>query len=127
MSTRNDSAPTKAGTVELDTPTDPGLVAGAPSSHLKAVDSASEVDYWHVNYMTRPYYKEGWSFGDYEAAYRYGWENALEGKEKTFEEIEKSHLASGWAEARGKTPHSWEEIREATRDAWTHARQSRKT
>ena len=89
-------------------------------------DPASEKDYWHVNYQTRPYYKEGLSFGDYEAAYRYGWESAATAGAMTFEEAEKDHLARGWAAARGGSPFTWEEAREATRDAWTHARRNRK-
>ena len=91
----------------------------------EAVDLGVEMDYWRVNYMTRPYYKEGRSFGDYEAAYRYGWESAAMKGETTFEEAEKAHLASGWTAARGESHASWEEIREATRDAWTRARRHR--
>lgn len=88
-------------------------------------DPASERDYWHVNYMTRPYYKEGRSFGDYEAAYRYGWESAAAKSDPTFEEAEKTHLAGGWAAARGESPLSWDDVRDAVRDAWTRARRDR--
>ena len=90
------------------------------------VDPASEKDYWHVNYMTRPYYQQGRSFGDYEAAYRYGWENAVTRKDMTFEEAEKAHLAKGWATARGETRHAWEEVRDASRDAWARVRKGLK-
>ncbi|MCK6681418.1 MAG: hypothetical protein L6R30_03245 [Thermoanaerobaculia bacterium] len=125
MNTLKNSGSAETGTVELDPPAGNSPIESAPSPTPRAVDPASEADYWHVNYMTRPYYKEGWNFGDYEAAYRYGSEHALEQKETTFEEAETARLASGWAEARGKTPHTWEEIREAARDAWTHARRTR--
>ena len=121
-------APKKSGSaaavmVEPEPATKPDPTAAAPR---EAADPASEKDYWHVNYMTRPYYKEGMSFGDYEAAYRYGWENAAMPEEMTFEEAEKAHLSGGWAAARGKSPLAWEDVREATRDAWTRARRSRK-
>lgn len=87
-----------------------------------AVNPAVEKDYWHVNYMTRPYYVEGKSFGDYEAAYRYGWESAAKAPETSFEEAEKARLAAGWPAARGDSAFAWDEIRDAVRDAWYHAR-----
>lgn len=101
-----------------------GAVVGAAGGHAvgEAVDPTIERDYWHVNYMTRPYYKQGRSFGDYEDAYRYGWENATMPGEMTFEEAEKAHLSGGWMAARGESLHPWDEVREATRDAWTRAR-----
>ena len=127
------SRPKKSGsastiTLEPEPTSDPGPITGAPLPLAagEAVDSSSEKDYWHVNYQTRPYYKEGRSFGDYEAAYRYGWENSLKDGEMTFEEAEKAHLAAGWATARGKSPFAWDDVREATRDAWIHARGNRK-
>jgi hypothetical protein len=123
MRTTKKSGPAAAATIELDPASNLDPITGAPR---KAHDPAIERDYWHVNYMTRPYYKEGRSFGDYEAAYRYGWESAPKAGKMTFEEAEKAHLANGWPAARGETPHSWEDVREAVRDAWTHARQSRK-
>jgi hypothetical protein len=99
------------------------MVEAAPAANP---DPASERDYWHVNYMTRPYYVEGRSFGDYEAAYRYGWESAVAKSDMTFEEAEKADLAGGWMGARGETPFSWAEIRDAVHDAWTRARRNPK-
>ena len=90
------------------------------------LDPKAEMDFWHVNYMTRPYYKQGRSFGDYEAAYRYGLENARKRGEMTFEEAEKAHLAAGWAAVRGTSALPWEDVREAALDAWTRARRNRK-
>lgn len=43
----------------------------------------------------------------------------------TFEEAEKTRLASGWAAASGETPHPWEEVRDAVRDVWTRVRRNR--
>ncbi len=96
------------------------MVEPAPAANL-----ASETDYWHVNYMTRPYYKEGRSFGDYEAAYRFGWESAATKSDQTFEEAERAGLAGGWAAARGESPLSWDDVRDAVRDAWSRARRNR--
>jgi phage tail tape-measure protein len=105
-----------------------GAVVGAVSGHAaaEALDPTVETNYWRLNYKTRPYYKEGRTFGDYEAAYRYGWENAVTRKGMSFEEAEKAHLARGWAAARGETRHVWEDVRDASRDAWTRVRQSLK-
>ena len=135
MSTKKNPAPGTAVMVEPDPASNPDPVTEAPRTHLvgtapeatdgDALDPSLERDYWHVNYMTRPYYQQSRSFGDYEAAYRYGWENASKAGETTFEEAEKSRLASGWPAARGESPLSWEEAREATRDAWTRARRNR--
>lgn len=106
-----------------------GAVVGAAGGHAagEALDPSVEKDYWHVNYMTRPYYKQGRSFGDYEAAYRYGWENASKAGDMTFEEAEKAYLAGGWTAVRGEAPYPWEDVREATRDAWTRARRNPRT
>ena len=105
-----------------------GAVIGAAGGHVvgEALDPTVETNYWRENYKTRPYYKEGRTFGDYEAAYRYGWENAVTRKDMTFEEAEKAHLAKGWATARGETRHAWEEVRDASRDAWARVRKGLK-
>ena len=105
-----------------------GAVIGAAGGHAtgEALDPTVETNYWRANYKTRPYYKEGRPFGDYETAYRYGWENAATKKDLTFEEAEKAHLASGWTTARGETRHSWADARDASRDAWIRVRQNRK-
>jgi len=105
-----------------------GAVIGAAGGHAagEALDPTVETNYWRQVYKTRPYYKEGRTFGDYESAYRYGWENAGTTKYMTFEEAEKAGLANGWLAARGETRHSWDEVRDASRDAWTRAREPRK-
>lgn len=63
-----------------------GAVVGAVGGHVaaEALDPTVETDYWRQNYKTRPYYKQGKAFGAYEAAYRYGWENAVVKKDLTF-------------------------------------------
>ncbi len=101
-----------------------GAVIGAAGGHAagEALDPSVEMDYWHVNYMTRPYFKQGRSFADYEAAYLYGLKHAQARKEMTFEEAEKAYLASGWTSARGEVPYAWEEVRDAARDSWTRVR-----
>lgn len=105
-----------------------GAVLGAASGHAlgEGLDPTVEATYWRLNYKTRPYYVKGRGFGDYETAYRYGWENAKAHPELTFDEAEKAFLGRGWPAARGKTTHSWGDVRDASRDAWTRARQDHK-
>jgi len=51
-----------------------GAVAGAFAGKAVAdvVDPAEEEKYWEENYTTRPYYKEGAKFVEYQPAYQYG-------------------------------------------------------
>jgi uncharacterized protein (TIGR00106 family) len=46
-----------------------GAVVGAVGGHeaAEALDPTVETNYWRQNYNTRPYYKQGKAFGDYEA------------------------------------------------------------
>ena len=122
MSKTKNSGPGTAVMAEPEPPSHPEPVKDGPRD---AVDPASEKDYWHVNYMTRPHYVEGRSFGDYEPAYRYGWESAAMPEGMTFEMAEKAHLEGGWTAARGASPLSWADVRDAVCDAWTHARRKR--
>ena len=122
---KKDSGPVTTMTLEPNPASNPDPITGAPGSHpvgSEALDPSVEMDYWRVNYMTRPYYKEGRSFGDYEAAYLYGLKNAATLKAMTFEEAEKAHLASGWTAARGHVTYPWADVREAARDSWTRSR-----
>ena len=102
--------------------------SGAAAARLEQtpLNPASERDYWHVNYMTRPYYDESRSFGDYEPAYRFGWERASAMSGSTFEAAEKG-LARDWKAYRGESRWSWAEVREAVRDAWMRIRRNRET
>ena len=106
----------------MKTATNPGTPTAR--GERAPLDPASERDYWHVNYMTRPYYDESRSFGDYERAYRYGWERASAMSDETFEAAERS-LARDWKGYRGESRWSWAEVREAVRDAWMRIRGDR--
>ncbi len=105
-----------------------GAVIGGVGGHAvgEAIDPTVELSYWRTNYNTRPYYKQGRAFEDYEPAYRYGWENAMTRREATFEEAEKADLSAGWLAARGTSREAWEDVRDASRDAWAHARTNHK-
>ncbi len=102
-----------------------GAVAGGAAGHAagEAVNPTVEDAYWHENYRTRPYFKTGQSYSEYQPAYRYGWEAAgrNEYQSKRFEDVE-SDLERGWDSARGGAALAWTEAREATHDAWKRVR-----
>ena len=102
-----------------------GAVAGGAAGHGvgEAVNPTVEGAYWSENFKSRPYYREGLSYGDYEPAYRYGWERgaSAENRGRKFEEIE-GDLQKGWENAMAATYRPWAETRGATRDAWDRVR-----
>jgi hypothetical protein len=105
-----------------------GAVAGGAAGHAagEALDPTVETDYWRENYQSRPYYKRGTSFSDYEPAYRYGWESAVSpaAQRLTFEDFEPT-LARDWRFARGEAPNEWADVKGAARDAWDRVRARR--
>ena len=103
-----------------------GAVAGGAAGHAagEAVDPTVEATYWRENYRTRPYFKSGSKYDDYEPAYRYGWESATspQYRGRKFDEVEKD-LERGWPGRRETSPlATWYDAREATRDAWNRVR-----
>ena len=102
-----------------------GAVAGGAAGHAVAegLDPTVEDAYWGKTYNTRPYYRPGRTYEEYQPAYRYGWESAsrAEYRNRQFDEVE-SDLERGWETARGKTREGWRDVREATRDAWNRVR-----
>src|SRR5438477_3809412 len=87
-----------------------GALVGGAAGHAagEALDPTEENRYWSGVYRTRPYYRDGTDYSDYEPAYRYGWESAVRPEliDRPFEEAE-SDLARGWESARGSCPHDW--------------------
>lgn len=102
-----------------------GAVAGGFAGHAagEALDPTVETNYWRETYKTRPYYRDGRTFSDYESAYRYGWETASlpETRDRSFDEYE-SKLSSDWKTARGEVRHEWNDVKEAVRDSWDRVR-----
>jgi hypothetical protein len=101
-----------------------GIVGGAAGHAVaEGLDPTVEDAYWRKTYNTRPYYRPGRAYEDYEPAYRYGWESASrpEYRNRPFEGAE-SDLERGWDTFKGKAREGWRDIREATRDAWNRVR-----
>lgn len=90
------------------------------SDAILSIDPVAEDAYWREHYKKQPYYRPGRWYFDYQPAYRYGWESALDRKfrNKRFDEIEEE-LARGWAVGVGLR---WQDWREIVRDAWNRVR-----
>lgn len=102
-----------------------GAIAGGAAGHAVAegLDPTVEDEYWRSSFTTRPYYRAGSTYEDYEPAYRYGWESATrpEYRGREFDDID-SDLERGWEKAKGKTRESWRDVKAAARDAWDRVR-----
>ncbi len=102
-----------------------GAVSGAIVGHSAAeqVNPTIEGQYWRDNFQKRPYYQKGRTYGDYEPAYRHGWESAgqVAYKDRTFDQVE-PELGRKWAERADKGAMTWDQARDASRDAWDRVR-----
>ena len=101
-----------------------GAVVGGAAGHAagEAVNPTLEREFWSRNFQSRPYYKSGKPYSEYEPAYRFGWESA--GREdyagKKFDEVE-PELLREWTGSAGATD-PWTDARDATHDAWLRVR-----
>jgi hypothetical protein len=98
-----------------------GIAGGlAGKAIAEQIDPTVEDAYWRDNYLTRPYAETGMHYGEYQPAYRYGWESALLYPQRSFEETE-AELGRNWEARRGSSKLSWDKARHAARDAWNRA------
>jgi hypothetical protein len=92
------------------------------SDEIASIDPVAEDAYWREHYKKQPYYhyRPGRWYFDYQPAYRYRWERALDRKfrNKRFDEVEEE-LPRGWAVGVGLR---WQDWREIVRDAWNRVR-----
>jgi len=101
-----------------------GAVVGGAGGHAagEAANPTLEREFWSKNFNTRPYYRSGKEYSEYEPAYRFGWESA--GREeyagKRFDDVE-SELQRDWKSSPGATD-PWTDARDATHDAWLRVR-----
>ncbi len=77
----------------------------------------TEESYWRSNYQSRPYYRSGRTYEDYQPAYRYGFESAGKYRGRQWSDVE-SDLSRGWGTSRGQSKSTWEDVKDAVRDAW---------
>ena len=102
-----------------------GGVAGAVVGGLvgkgigEAVDP-SEDTYWRESYSSRPYYRDGYSYDDYEPAYRLGynaWDTHSDAR-RDFDDEMDHELRRHYEDRRGRSRLAWDDARHAARDAW---------
>ena len=102
-----------------------GAVVGGAAGHAagEAVNPTVEREFWSKNFQTRPYYKSGKEYSEYEPAYRFGWESAArkDYAGKKFDEVEPELLRDWNGSADGATD-PWTDARDATHDAWLRVR-----
>ena len=81
------------------------------------LEPADEESHWRREYRSRPYFREGLQFDDYQPAYQYGWECATKPDfvGRHFDEVE-SEIATNWRP--GPNGPEWTEIRGPARDAY---------
>ena len=71
---------TESQALDLDTAPSAGQVDAVIGGIVRersadTIDPAAENAFWEKNFLTRPYYQEGTSYGDYRPAYQIGWES----------------------------------------------------
>lgn len=94
-------------------------------NHVSTSSALSRVEYdfrphdqhWRVNYLTRPYVKNGDSYENYQLAYMYGAKQRYLNPDKEFEEIAPS-LQDFWISHRDESDLEWERAQFAVRDAF---------
>jgi hypothetical protein len=79
----------------------------------------SEDAYWQGVYRAQPYYRAGYSFDDYAAAYCAGYIGYAQYGGR-FEDAEKS-LCANWIRIKGDSRLGLEDAMQAIRAAWDHA------
>lgn len=99
-----------------------GAVAGglAGKGAAEAINPTDEDAYWRENYRSRPYYRQGTDYKDYEGDYRHGYESSSR-YTGTFDEAE-SDLRRDWEARPENRGRAWESSKAAVRDAYHRIR-----
>jgi len=98
-----------------------GAVAGglAGKGVAEQVNPTAEDAYWREHYSSEPYYDPGFTYDDYQGAYRTGYEGyaRLGSSGRRYEDIE-PELRSEYERKHGTSRLTWEKARSAVRAAW---------
>lgn len=111
------------GTIAGPLGTAAGMVVGAVVGGLagkgvaEKINPTVEREYWSQQYRNEPYYREGREFGEYEGAYRTGYEGYARYGDRTWDEVQ-ADLAREYEKNRGTSELTWDEASPATRAAW---------
>jgi hypothetical protein len=103
-----------------------GLAGGlAGKAVAENIDPTVETAYWRDEHVKRPYYKDDYSYEDYEPAYRAGWESYDTEAPANWSDRER-YARQRWENEGGQPSMTWEEAKLAAEDAYkrVHHRQS---
>jgi hypothetical protein len=78
----------------------------------------TETNYWHDNFVSRPYYSKDRDYQAYAPAYRYGVNTYRDNKGRPYSELDQERLRRGWEQARGTSRLSWNDAQLAARDSY---------
>jgi len=97
-----------------------GAIAGGAAGHAagESIDPTGESEYWKTQHTSRPYYDKANSWGDYEPAYRHGWESRTLHRDAKWDDKLENDLKTKWEATKGKSKLGWENAKDAVRDAW---------
>ncbi len=96
-----------------------GAIAGglAGKAVAEEIDPTAENAHWEKNYSSEPYYKSDYNYGDYEPAYRMGYQRYSKNDGRSFDESERE-LSSDWDKTRGESRLAWEDAKGAVKAGW---------
>ena len=85
----------------------------------EAINPTEYNTHFENNYKSSPNYVSGKEWGDYQPAYKYGYDTYGEYQGKKFEDVQ-DNLERNWDNARAKSRLEWTEAKSAVRDGWHH-------
>lgn len=98
-----------------------GLAGGlAGKGVAEKANPSVEDTYWREHFSSRPYVKPGAEYGQYAAAYRFGWEGRGRYGELNWETAE-PRMREDW-DRTGESGIAWGEASPAAKDAWERLR-----
>lgn len=102
-----------------------GIFGGGVGHQIGEDIFPTHLAWWEENYQTRPYVVAGSTYSQYEPAYWYGIDAAVQNPSHEFEVLE-PNIRNNWNINRGNSTLEWDEARTAARDAFTRVRESGK-
>jgi hypothetical protein len=96
-----------------------GAVAGGAAGKgvAHAVNHDEEDAYWRGKHSSEPYYQPGFTYEDYQPAYRMGWSSRARYDGGSFEQYEPA-FRNDWDMVKGSSRLTWDEARHAASAGW---------
>ncbi len=81
------------------------------------VGQSGDTGYWNQQFRREPYYTEGDTYNDFEAAYQGGYEARQRHPDVEFESVE-DEIRNNWEASKGTSKLAWDRARLAALRAW---------